>query len=168
MKRISLITLIICLVSLANAQPPGGPGGGSEEHRERIKAHKVAFITTKLDLTAEEAQLFWPVYNDHHKKVDALHKERRQLMKGKKLGDLNDSDVEKIVDGEMEFRRKEVDLLESYHAKYKSILPVKKVAKLYRAEEEFKRELLRKMRESRGGPPPRGRDEHRSGGTRNN
>ena len=31
--------------------------------KEKIKALKVAHITEQLDLTAKEAQAFWPVYN---------------------------------------------------------------------------------------------------------
>jgi hypothetical protein len=34
-----------------------------KERREKVKALKVAFITEKLELTTEEAQKFWPIYN---------------------------------------------------------------------------------------------------------
>ena len=68
-----------------------------------------------------------------------------------------DKDVEKLVDGEIAFRQAEIDVLKKYNPQFKKVLPMKKVAKLYRAEEDFKRELLQKLQERRGGggPPPR-------------
>ena len=42
------------------------------EHYQRIEAIKVAFITKKLDLTTEEAQKFWPVYNNYQKELMVL------------------------------------------------------------------------------------------------
>jgi hypothetical protein len=35
----------------------------SKKIREKIEVQKVAFITTQLDLTTAEAQVFWPVNN---------------------------------------------------------------------------------------------------------
>ncbi|OZA24427.1 MAG: hypothetical protein B7X86_08430 [Sphingobacteriales bacterium 17-39-43] len=47
-------------------------------HYERIEAIKVAFITKKLDLTTEEAQKFWPVYNNYQKELMELMRKRRE------------------------------------------------------------------------------------------
>jgi len=44
-----------------------------------------------------------------------------------------------------------LDLDKKYHAKFKEVLPVKKVAKLYRAEEKWKRVLLNKIKNKKGG-----------------
>jgi hypothetical protein len=60
-----------------------------------------------------------------------------------------DKDVEKAVDTELGFRQNELDLLKKYHGQFKQVLPIKKVAKLYRAEEDFKRELLDRIKENR-------------------
>jgi hypothetical protein len=48
------------------------------EHYQRIEAIKVAFITKKLDLTTEEAQKFWPVYNNYQKELMELMRKRRE------------------------------------------------------------------------------------------
>jgi hypothetical protein len=66
---------------------------------------------------------------------------------------MNEKDAEKIVDGEIVFRQQELDVLKKYHAQFKLILPIKKVAKLYRAEEDFKRELLDRIRDRRDRKP---------------
>ncbi|WAC02058.1 hypothetical protein N7U66_20040 [Lacinutrix neustonica] len=41
--------------------------------KEKVKVLKIAHITEQLDLTAQEAQAFWPVYNANE---DAREKQR--------------------------------------------------------------------------------------------
>ena len=63
------------------------------------------------------------------------------------IDELSDKEVEKLVDEEISERQKELDLQKEYHAKFKAVLPIKKVAKLYRAEDKFKRVLLNKLKD---------------------
>lgn len=159
MKKFKLIaTALFCLwMAVTVAQPPGPPPGG--EKREQIEAMKVAFLTRKLNFTPEEAKVFWPVYNQYQDEIEKLRENRRSEMKANRneFDSMSDKDVEKIVDGEIAFRQNELDILKKYNPQFKKVLPMKKVAKLYRAEEDFKRELLQKIQErrERGGPPPR-------------
>jgi Spy/CpxP family protein refolding chaperone len=134
--------------------PPAPPSLTSQ--KEKVEAMRIAFLTNKLDLTPEEAQKFWPVYNEFQKKREELHKKHREEEKQmrSKIDSLSDKQVEAMVDAEMAFRQKNLDLEKEYHAKFKSVLPIKKVAKLYRAEEQFARHLLERLSESRMGPKP--------------
>lgn len=36
---------------------------------ERIKAYKVAFITQRLGLTPQEAEVFWPIFNQYENEL---------------------------------------------------------------------------------------------------
>lgn len=114
---------------------------------------KIAFLTKKLDLTPEEAQQFWPVYNQYTDKLQELRKKRRLDNKENRhnIDEMSDKDVEQAVDNEIVFRQKELDIQKEYHSKFKAVLPIKKVAKLYQAEEQFKRVLLDKLK--RDQPP---------------
>ena len=47
-----------------------------KEKREKVKALKVAFITEKLELTSEEAQKFWPLYNAYDESKSELRYEK--------------------------------------------------------------------------------------------
>ncbi len=127
--------------------PPGPPPPPEPPKKEKVEAMRIAFITQKLDLTPEEAQKFWPVYNEFQKKREELNKKRREEYKNMKenIDSLSDKQVEAIVDGEMAFRQKNLDLDKEYHSKFKSTLPIKKVAKLYRAEEQFTHRLLEEI-----------------------
>ena len=152
-----LLSTLLFSLSLAFAQP----GMNRQERKKEIEAMKIGFITRKLQLTPEEAQVFWPVYNEFNKKRETLMKKRREkfMNREKDFDEMSDKEIEEIVDGVIAFKQRELDLRKAYHAKFKSVLPIRKVAKLYRAEEQLKKELLKKMREHRkqkGKPhPPR-------------
>ncbi|MEP7168811.1 MAG: hypothetical protein ABI855_05525 [Bacteroidota bacterium] len=162
-KAILVITLM-SVASVSMAQPKRMMKGG--DRKEEIEAMKVGFLTRKLNLSPEEAKTFWPVYNQFQNDLDKIREARRGEIKDAKKDfmEMNDKDVEKIVDNEIIFRQNEVDIFKKYHSQFKQVLPIKKVAILYRTEEEFKRELLKKIQEKRGNvgdrrdPPPPGPD----------
>lgn len=145
-KKFLLLTFIL-LISVAKAQPGKGPR--MKEKQEDIESMKIAFITKKLSLTSEEAQVFWPIYNQYSDKLQEIRKKRRQDFKAAKenFDEMTDKEVEQAVDNEIVFRQKELDIQKEYHTKFKAVLPIKKVAKLYGAEEQFKRVLLDKLKD---------------------
>lgn len=162
MKTISFKTILlitgVTLSGIINAQsmgpppPPNEQNNHHQEKRENLEAMKIAFLTKKLDLTPEEAQLFWPVYNQYKDKMEEARRKRKTEHKEAKrnFDEMSEKDVEQAVDGEIAFRQKELDIQKEYHSKFKSVLPIKKVAKLYEAEEQFKMLLLNKLK---GHPP---------------
>ena len=153
MKKL-LILIIVCINVNAFAQhrPPGGGDRNRPQRpsREQVETMKIGFLTQRLNLDSEEAKVFWPVYTKYQDELEALRKSRRDnLGNPKRLEDLPDKEVEKAVDSELGFRQSELDLLKKYHGQFKQVLPIKKVAMLYRAEEDFKRELLERLKENR-------------------
>ena len=152
MKQIKrLLPLLLCISWITlQAQPPRG-GIDDGDRKEKIESMKIAFITNKLDLTPDEAKKFWPVFNQYSDELQGLRKDRRERNRNARedFDKLGDKEVEKVVDDEIVFRQQELDVQKKYHAQFKSVLPIKKVARLYRAQEEFKRELLEKIKERR-------------------
>ncbi|MDI1303936.1 MAG: sensor of ECF-type sigma factor, partial [bacterium] len=59
MKLKKLFPILLLLISFSFY----GQGEKMREKKEQIKALKVAFLTTELKLTSNEAEKFWPVYN---------------------------------------------------------------------------------------------------------
>ena len=151
MKKYILLTFLlfnILLIENAIAQP----GGGRMENRprkEKVEAMKIGFITDYLDLSSEEAKVFWPVYNKYQDEMEVLRRGRRQniLNDQTDLNSMSDSELEKLVDSEIIFHQNELDIQKKFHPQFKKVLPMQKVAKLYRAEEAFKKKLLEMIRE---------------------
>ncbi len=120
--------------------------------RQKVEAMKIGFLTERLNLTPEEAKVFWPVYNKYQDEVEVIRKSRRDNLTNARMNfdEMSDKDVEKAIDSEIASRQNELDIMKKYHPQFKQVLPVKKVAKLYKAEEDFKRKLLDMIKERRG------------------
>jgi Spy/CpxP family protein refolding chaperone len=157
MKKILVIAASFFLLSNAlYAQSGQAERMNKGERKEKVEAMKIAYLTNQLDLTPAEAQQFWPVFNEYETKIQAIRQSRRKDKKegSDNLDQLTDKEVEALIDSEVGFRQKELDVLKEYHAKFKAVLPIRKVAKLYRAQEDFKRELLKKIQERKGEKRP--------------
>jgi hypothetical protein len=112
---------------------------------------KVGFITKKLDLTAGEAQKFWPVYNKYHELLEKNRSGMKEIV-GEQLGNLDkmtSAEADKALLEMQAMRSQELEVLKLYTLEFKKILPTQKVVKLFIAEQEFKRELLRQLKEQR-------------------
>lgn len=152
-----LFTLAIALLSAQLLFAQVDDDG--DDKFERLESAKIAFLTRELGLTPDEAQKFWPVFNEFSDKRKALKKLERANQESVRanFASLNDRDLDAALMKAIEFEQKEVDLKKEYISRFKAVLPVGKVVRLYGAEEKFKREILREMRNRQGGPGPGGR-----------
>jgi hypothetical protein len=117
------------------------------DKKEQIASLRVAFITKELNLSSKEAQLFWPVYNEYQDKLEALRKSRRKENKKIAPETMTDQEAEMFIDSESDFKVNEANLQKQYYQRFKQSLPVKKVALLIKAEDDFKRELLKQLKD---------------------
>ena len=152
MKNIFLLTFLFFTTAIiAQERRPA---------KERVDAMKIGFLTERLNLTSEEAKIFWPVYNMYSDELEKLRKSRRENIINTKenLDELSDAELEKNVDNEIIFRQNELEIIKKYHPQFKKILPIRKVAKLYKSEDDFKRRLLEMIQgrkeDRRQGLPP--------------
>lgn len=67
-----------------------------DEKREKIKAYKVSFLTTELELTSTEAEKFWPVYNAFDDKQFELRHDKMKTY----LRKLDDDNINSISEKE--------------------------------------------------------------------
>lgn len=149
MKHVyAILMMMFVLTGSLFAQTRGGdkptPTGA-----ERVQALKVAFITKALNLTPEEAEKFWPIYNEYSDKRDVVRKQLQENRKKVKEQSetLTPEELIKLADEEMTLRQQDLDLQKEMHEKLKKVLPAKKLALLYVAEEDFKKELLKMLTE---------------------
>ena len=148
MKRLTIALLILGMSFGSMAQE-------KETQRENRKAQKIAFISTKLELSTEEAEKFWPVYNASEAEFKRLKKEHKAAMgEKKKISEMSDTEVEKLLDSGLEIQQKELDIRKKYLVKFKEVLPMKKVAKLTRIEHEFRKRNAPKKVDKRERPLP--------------
>jgi len=126
----------------------GHRGEKSPEMRAKIEAQKISFITQQVELSPEEAQKFWPLYNEMNKKKDAFHLEFRQLIRSLK-GDsknLSEDELIKISDRMAELKVEKAKMEREYHYKFKKVLSARQILDLHLAEKQFQGMLLRRIK----------------------
>lgn len=124
---------------------------GKEDWKKKIQAEKIAFLTAETEITPEEAQVFWPVYNQiYQEKDEAMHDvfaSYRNLVKAIKEGK-KEKEVEKFLNTYLEAQKRQREIDDSMGERFKKVLPIEKVAKLYIAEERFRRNMIHKLNHS--------------------
>lgn len=154
MKTNNLIyKLAILLVLILFSLPNYAQGGQrKKELKDKIEAQKIAYITNTLSLTAAEAQQFWPIYNEFSDKNEELVKAfRKNNIEDKEVNPetISDKEALEIADGQIIQAQQILDLRKKYHIEFKKVLPPKKLLKLYQAERDFKKFLLKEIKERR-------------------
>ncbi len=115
---------------------------------QQIKSQKIAFFTDKIGLTPEEAEKFWPIYNSYWNRKNKITAERKDRMTyfAENSEKMSEKEMFHYADKYINYEMQLAELLEEYHEKFKEILPIKKVMKIYMADYEFKAYLLKKIR----------------------
>lgn len=135
--------IYVCLFVMATLVSIAQP----TSKRDKIEALRVSFINQKVNFTTQESQLFWPLYDEYNDKLENARKSfRQQYIKNIDFTTLSDKEAEAYVSAELMLKQKEYELYKEYFDKFKKVLPIKKVALLRRAEEEFKKELIKNIK----------------------
>ncbi len=121
----------------------------SQNRKENIESMKIAFLTRSLSLSPEEARIFWPVYNLYQSELNEMRSLRRKSRHSVKEDPttMTELEAEKFIDDELAFKEEEFAIQKKYHAQFKKVLSMRKVALLYRAEDDFKKELIKRLQE---------------------
>ena len=124
---------------------------------ERIEQAKVAFISKKLELSTEEAEAFWPIYNEMQAEIKVHRKSMKADLKALKADSLNQDDhsYQNALNSRHEGAIKFLDIKKEYSRKIGELLGYKKVFELGDAEIAFKKQLMNRMK---GGTSSRRKD----------
>jgi len=150
MKRYTLLLILSLTLTGLYAQNQSNHDA-RKQRWEEMKAKRAAYYTERIGLTAEEAQLFWPVYNELQGKKEKLHRSMTAQFRNAK----RDANGQKIInytkatDDMINLRVQETTLEKAYHARFKKILSPEKLFKYYGAEREWANKLLKDI-EKRG------------------
>lgn len=141
-KTLIVLILGILTLPLVHAQ---------KNARDRIESMKIGYLTQKLNLTSDEAQKFWPIYNKYNDEMEKLRRSVRSTMmeEAEEADKLSEKDAEKLLNELLNFKEQEHALTKKYASEFKKAIPSYKIILLYKAENDFKRELLKKLRERR-------------------
>lgn len=125
MKKILLLFLfsVTAMLSAMSQQR-------NNDREEKLQALKIAFLTQKLELSAADAEKFWPVYNQYDREIQNLRDNR----KGKDV---------------LENEQQLLDIRKKYKPRFEKILGTNRYNSLYNAEREFRTVLIKRLKNPR-------------------
>jgi hypothetical protein len=118
-----LLILLLALGFLFNAHAQDG---------ERLQALKIAYLTKKLDLSPEEAQRFWPIYNKYTDEIRGIRQDQKQNNKT-----------------EIDTEEKMLNVRKKYNGEFTKALSAEKVNTFFRSEKDFGQIIQRELQERR-------------------
>ena len=126
----------------------------SQEQIDKFNEERKVYYTEELELTDSESKAFWPLYDDfHNRKMKLVEDERNTWLYAHKNADnLSDKEILETQEKAYNLKVKQLELeREYYQGKFLKVLPAKKVLKLGKVEWDFRRYLIRKLREQGDG-----------------
>ncbi len=148
-----LLTVSIAAVALAQPQQQGrkdfhdkSKGIVIRNEAEKFKAERVAFITSEVGLTAEDAQAFWPIYNKAEAEQKELNvAEKKAYIALTKALNEGEGNVDALLDNYVKAKKANVNVHIGYMKEYKKAIGTEKTAKFFASEEKFRRNQFHKL-----------------------
>lgn len=132
MKKLIVSTLVLFLASMAFAQTTDDY---IEVVRGALKTEKKAAIAEVMNLSEQEAEVFWPLYNEYEAKDYEVQSKRIKIIKDlvKNFDNLSDEKADEMWISHMQYKQELLNLNKKYYKKFKKILPVGKAARFFQA-----------------------------------
>lgn len=148
MKRTIGIFVLMLTLSIAGfAQNGEGSNNRKEQFEGRMESMKIAYITEELDLTTEEAQSFWPLFNEYSAKMKALKEDKKS---DRRPMEMSEAEAEKYLQDLISYKEDELAIQKEYVAKMKKVIPSKKVAELFILESRFREKMVKRIKDRMG------------------
>jgi len=123
---------------------------GQDAREPKVQQLRIAYITDQLDLTVEEGQQFWPLFNTFHKEKKKFEKEIKQGKRSlSESSEIAKSDLEIYLALVADNRAKIVELENEFLQSCLPILGSKRTLILMNLEDRFRKRLIEEKLRSR-------------------
>ncbi|MEP2023576.1 MAG: hypothetical protein ABJH98_07215 [Reichenbachiella sp.] len=141
MKKILFATLMFLTATFAHAQ--------NEEARQKIESAKIALISERLGLTPEDAQKFWPIYNEYSQKRRENHIEFSNARRNFNPETATEQETQEMLKLGREVKERQLKLEGEYSDRMLQVIDSRQLMSLQNAERDFKKMLLDRLDQRR-------------------
>lgn len=124
--------------------PVSAQSDDRDQHRERIKSLKTAFITQELNLSKKVAQEFWPIYNEYEAKVQEIR--RREHRDLPNMECISESEAEEMLKELVDLEKQDYILKQQLFRDLRQFFSSHQIIKLQKLEDEFHKKLIKEYR----------------------
>ncbi len=139
MKKISIYLLGLFIFGNCIAQ-------NQDQVLQKIENAKIALITKRLDLTSEQAQQFWPIYNDFYDQQKAIRSTYLEAKKGVDPRTASDDQNKQLLALGLKIKEQQLQLEKDYSTRMLNVITSRQMIELRKAESDFRKMLIDRVR----------------------
>ncbi len=139
MKNYIYLLLLLLPTIVAQAQQP----------KDKIEQYRIAFITKEVDLTVDEAKLFWPLYNKYRDELEAIRASKKVDFNTLDMAKISEEEAEKKAKEIFAMKQSELDIQKKYYVEFKKVITAKKALLLIKADADFKKKLVELLQQKK-------------------
>jgi hypothetical protein len=140
MKKYTLILFMLCFAVTAMAQRPAP----TTYDKEQLQAARIAFITTRLDLKPEQAEKFWPVFNQYNESRESLLREIGGL--SDTSTPLSEEEAKSRINKRFQLQQKLIDEERKFTEEISKVISYNQTLKLNNIARDFTRQIYQRGR----------------------
>jgi len=148
MKKIVYLIIVSWIGLAAQAQDPEALQQNNNA-KEKIKAARIGLITQRLGLTPEQAEKFWPIYNEFTQKRTDLKQQYKDAEKNINPNKPDPKQEQALVDLGLKLKQDELTLEKDYSGKLMSVITAQQLLNLRQAERDFRNIIINMLNNRR-------------------
>ena len=134
-----ICVLLLAVPTLATAQEKSATPPTPAEWRVKIQADKKGIVERSMNLTADEAAKFWPIYESFQRELERPQREYRQAVIDYVATEssLTDANAKRLVEQALAAAVADARVRQKYFKKFAGVLPAKKAARYMQLENKI-------------------------------
>lgn len=136
MKTLSISLILILFSAAGFAQIESFESNYVEMLKKDIQDASKSIVAENLTLTEEQAEVFWPLYDEYDAAYDNMVNERVQVMEEFMMNyyGMDEETGKQLISKTIELKKKATDLQEEYINKMLEVLPVSVVGRYFQID----------------------------------
>ena len=117
--------------------------------RDKIEAARIGLISSKLGLSPDQAEKFWPIYREFSQKRVEMRNELRTEQNRLKPEARTPEQQKQLVDLGLTVKQRELDLEKVYSGRLLNVITADQLLNLRTAERDFQRMVIQQLQQRR-------------------
>lgn len=114
--------------------------------KEKLKDARIAFITDRLDLSSQQAERFWPIFNKYSESREANLRKMASLNPRREEGEISDSQAKTMITERFKLQRQMVADEEKFVQEVSSVISYSQILQLNGIARDFTRMIYQRHR----------------------
>ncbi|WP_268034183.1 hypothetical protein [Algoriphagus sp. PAP.12] len=139
-KSIYFLLILIFFSQIAFAQREGS------FDKEKLKDARIAFITDRLDLSSQQAERFWPIFNKYSEGREANLRKMASLNPRKEEGEITDNQAKTMISERFKLQKQMISDEEKFVQEVSSVISYSQILQLNGIARDFTRMIYQRHR----------------------